>query len=367
METFLTRRRFIAGASCFGAAVALARTIPLPALAEGIAQDKRVAETALVDRGFAVVRRIGQGVYATISDFSKGPQTLCNGGFIFGTEGALLFEGHHQPAGAQLELEALRMVSKAPVRGALDSHYHFDHSLGNAFYGAQGFPIWAHAKTAPLMAERYAAIQGQDKTAAFAPFEKAVASATDAVRRQRAEGDLGAFRGLLASVDGTVVALPNHPLDPGKLPMSVDLGGVKIVIETYPGHTTTDIILRVPEQNIVFTGDLLFSGWYPVTFDANMSGWRSTLAKFAAFDKDTLFVPGHGQLCGQEGIATLRAVMDDIASQAEKFFKAGVPVAEAQQRYEVPPRFANFPIYSWAFCIGAAIAKFYEEWQANKR
>jgi glyoxylase-like metal-dependent hydrolase (beta-lactamase superfamily II) len=106
---------------------------------------------------------------------------------------------------------------------------------------------------------------------------------------------------------------------------------------------------------------------YPVAFDdrATISGWRATLAKFAAFDKDTLFVPGHGQLCGQEGIATIREVFDDIAAQAEKMFKAGVPVQEAVHRYAVPEKFKNFPIYAWGFTIGPTIAKLYAEWQAR--
>ncbi|MGH9651199.1 MAG: MBL fold metallo-hydrolase, partial [Terriglobales bacterium] len=303
METFLTRREFLAGASCFGAALVLAKTIPLRALAEGIAQDPRVAEAPLLDKGFASVRRIGPGVYATISDFSKGPQTLSNGGFSVGSEAALIVEGHNQPAGAAFELEALRLVSQVPVHGAVDSHYHFDHSFGNAFYGAQGIPVWAHAKAAPLMVERYGNAQGQDHAPLFAPFEKAAREATDAVRRQRAEGDLGAAKLLYGAVDATIISLPNRPLDPAKLPITVDLGGVKAVIETYPGHTPSDVVVRVLEQNITFTGDLLFNAWYPVAFDAEMSAWRKTLEKFAGFGKDALFVPGHGQVCGQEGIA----------------------------------------------------------------
>ena len=74
---------------------------------------------------------------------------------------------------------------------------------------------------------------------------------------------------IFAVIDKYMVGLPDHPLDPSKLPMTLDLGGTSAVIETYPGHTSTDIIVRVPEQNIVFTGDLLFNGWYPVAFDAN--------------------------------------------------------------------------------------------------
>src|SRR2546422_8225577 len=47
-----------------------------------------------------------------------------------------------------------------------------------------------------------------------------------------------------------------------------------------------------------------------------------------------------------------RSVFDDIAGQAEKMHKAGVPVEEAQHRYVVPEKFKNFPIYAWSFTIG---------------
>ena len=96
-----------------------------------------------------------------------------------------------------------------------------------------------------------------------------------------------------------------------------------------------------------------------------MSGWRDTLKKFAALDKDTIFVPGHGQICGQEGIAIIREVFDDIAAQAENMHKAGIPAAEAVDRYVVPDKFKNFPIFAWGFTIGPAITKLYAEWGAK--
>ena len=73
-----TRRDFLAFTSCFGAAYAVARLIPLPGLSESVAGDARVAQAPIVDKGFASVRRIGEGAYATISDPSKGYTTLCN-------------------------------------------------------------------------------------------------------------------------------------------------------------------------------------------------------------------------------------------------------------------------------------------------
>jgi glyoxylase-like metal-dependent hydrolase (beta-lactamase superfamily II) len=362
-----SRRSFLAKTSCFGAFYAVAKLIPLPALAEELASDSRVSPTPIVDKGFASVRKIGDGLYATISDTSKGFTTVCNGGFLAGKDGALLIEGYTTPGGAAFQMDALRMVSQVPVKGALDTHYHFDHSMGNSFYGANGVPLWAHATTAKRIVDNYVPLQGLDKAAALGPYEKRIKDAKSDAERAHAQSDLNAVAGVFQIANASVLGLPNHPIDPAKLPMPIDLGGLTAVIESYPGHSGTDIIVRVPAQNVIYTGDLLFSGWYPVCFDekATISGWRETLKKFAAFDKDTLFVPGHGQICGQDGIATLREVFDDIAGQAEKMFKAGIPAEEAQHRYAVPDKFKNFPIYAWGFTIGPTITKLYAEWGAK--
>src|SRR5438477_12875680 len=101
-----SRRRFLAGTSCFGAFHALARLIPLPTLAADVAGDTRVSETPLVDKGFASVRKIGDGLYATISDLSKGNTTVCNGGFLVGRDAALRVEGFATPAGASFQMDA---------------------------------------------------------------------------------------------------------------------------------------------------------------------------------------------------------------------------------------------------------------------
>jgi len=344
-----SRRQFIAHTSCFGAFYAAAQLIPLPALAAALGHDSRVSQTPIVDKGFASVRKIGNGLYATISDPSKGNTTVCNGGFLAGKDAALLIEGFITAAGASFQMDALRMVSQVPVKGALDTHYHFDHSMGNAFYGANGVQLWAHAAAAKRIVENYAPLQGADKDVALAPFERRIKDAKSDAERAHAQSDLNAVTGLFQVANASVLALPNHPIDPAKLPMSIDLGGLTAVLESHPGHSGTDIVVKVPEQNVVYTGDLLFSGWYPVCFDekATVSGWRETLKKFAALDKDTLFVPGHGQICGQEGIASIREVFDDIAGQAEKMYQAGVPAEEAQHRYTVPDKFKNFPIFAW--------------------
>lgn len=360
-----SRRTFLAGTSSMGVLYAATRLAPLPALAEPLADDPRIAKQPIADKGFASIRKIGDGLYATIADRSKGLQARCNGGFLIGREAAILVEGFQTTTGAAFQLEALRTVTQLPVRAAINTHWHFDHTLGNSVYGGAGIPIWAHADAASRIAAVYPKWQAEDLATFLAPWEKRVSEAKTDSQREHAKSDIEGLTGMFKPVSEAVLALPNHPLDPAKMPMKIDLGGLTVIIETYIGHTDTDLIFRVPEQNVVYTGDLLTGGQYPVNINGYPTQWRATLAKFATFDRSTLFVPGHGQIFGQEGVAEMRACFDDIAEQAEKSYKAGIPVEEAVERYVVPDRYKNYRQFSWGFCIGRTIEQFYAEWSGK--
>ena len=359
-----SRRSFLGRASQFSALFAAYPLIPLPDLALSLAQDSRVAQSPVVDKGFAAVRKVGDGLYATISDTSKGLQTMCNGGFLYGKDAALLIEGFVSPAGAAFQHETLRSLSKAPIMGALDTHYHFDHSMGNAYYGANGIALWAHAATAKRIWESYAAMQGVDRSAVTGPLEARAKAAKSEAARQHAAQYASTIGNIFNTVNASVIAVPNRPLDPAKLPVKLDLGGVVAQLETYPGHSGTDVIVRVPEQNVVYTGDLLFNNMYPVTFDeqASVSGWRSTLKTFLSWGPDTIFIPGHGQICGPEGVQLSLDLFDDVEQQAQKLHKSGVPPEDAADQYVVPEKFKNVAIFAWSLSIGPTIAKLYKEW-----
>ncbi len=368
MNTFsksLSRRSFLAGTTSLGALYATAKFAPLPALAQALPDNPRIARQPLTDKGFALVRKIGDGVYATISDRTKGLQTRCNGGFMIGRDAALLVEGFQTPTGASFQVDALRMVTQVPIRAALDTHYHFDHTLGNSFYGASGIPIWAHAKAASRIMEQYPKWQAEDLATFLAPWEKRVREAKTESQREHAKSDIKGLSSMFVPVSKYVLALPNHPLDPAKMPMKVDLGGLTVVIEAHIGHTDTDLIFRVPDQNIVYAGDLVVNSQYPTNINGYPTAWRATLAKFAKFDKETLIVPGHGQICGLEAVALMRAIFDDIAEQAEKSYKAGVPVEEATERYVVPAKYKDFRQFSWGFCVGRTIEQMYAGWSGK--
>jgi glyoxylase-like metal-dependent hydrolase (beta-lactamase superfamily II) len=309
----------------------------------------------LLDRGFARIDEIAPGVWATVADASKGDQCASNGGVIAGRDSVLIVEGHMQPAGAELEIEAAGMVSKAPVRGAVVTHFHLDHSFGNIAYARKKIAIIAHEKCGPMMKAQYGDMKGVDKEPLLAPLRKKIAAASDEIVKKRREGDLGAMQWMYAAVDAVTLAYPTETVGSSK---RFDLGGLTAVIEYHPGHTPTDVIVRVPERDVVFAGDLLFNGMYPVCIDADMVAWRKVLDTFAGYGRRTRFVPGHGPVCGRENIADQSAVFDDLRAHAEKMQRTGADAEEAERRYVAPERFKSYAIY-WGLGVGPAMRSYY--------
>src|SRR5258708_36528998 len=218
-----TRRQFLSNASQFGALYALAGAIPFPALASSLApsllDDPRVSQTPIADAGFASVRKIGDGLYATISDPSKGFVTICNGGFLVGKDAGFLLEAYGSAPGAAFQMETYRKVTKVPAPNALLTHYHFDHSMGSSYYGPNSIQLWGHAAIPKHITESYLAIQGADRAAFLAPSEKRVKDAKNTVARQHAQCDLGAISNVFDLANQTPITFPNHHLAPTHLPL----------------------------------------------------------------------------------------------------------------------------------------------------
>jgi len=313
----------------------------------------------LIDRGFARVSKLADGVYVTIADPSKGSQCLSNGGILVGRERTLLVEGHFQPAGAALEIEAAGMLSKAPILGAVNTHFHLDHTFGNQRYADRRIPIMAHQSAPALMKKQYGDLKGVDKAALMMPLRRKIAGTADALEKKRLESDLAADEWMYQAIDATTITYPTELLSADQLPKKIDLGGLTVVIESYLGHTPTDLMIRIPDRDVVFTGDLLFYRDYPVAIDADMRAWRKILDMFNGYGRKMRFVPGHGPVCGIEVVREQMDLMDDLQSQAENMKRAGVVLEEAKRRYTVPARFHGFDDFSWRMTIGAAIEGYY--------
>lgn len=190
-----------------------------------------------------------------------------NAGFVITDDGIVVFDALATPALARQLLAEIRRISAAPIRLVIVSHYHADHVYGLQVFRDAGAQIWAHRR-------------GEDYLASPAAAERL------AQRREE----------LAPWVDAqTVLIAADRWLDfPDGAPITFRVGHTRFeLLDGGGAHSHSDLMLAVPEQQLLFAGDLFFSARLPFVVDGNTRRWLEALAMMQARAPRTV-VPGHG-------------------------------------------------------------------------
>jgi glyoxylase-like metal-dependent hydrolase (beta-lactamase superfamily II) len=94
------------------------------------------------------------------------------------------------------------------------------------------------------------------------------------------------------------------------------------------GHTIDDIIVYLPDAGITFAGDFIFLYSTPLGMEGSFAGWLNNLDAMAKLGART-YVPGHGPVCGAEGLNLCRDYLVLVQREAKKRFDKGMTVDEA--------------------------------------
>src|SRR5881398_2247609 len=86
--------------------------------------------------------KVADGVYAAIA--KPGGLASGNAGFVIGDDGVLIFDTFFTPAAISELIGEIESLTKLPIKYAVNSHYHLDHTGGNQVLVARGIPIIAH-------------------------------------------------------------------------------------------------------------------------------------------------------------------------------------------------------------------------------
>ena len=186
---------------------------------------------------------------------------LNNTGFVIGAEDVVAIDATSTERRTRALLDAIRDVTPRPVRTLVNTHHHGDHTNGNCLF----------------------------------------TDATVVGHRRCRDGVLAQVIGGLDAVFGPVdwgaltIRAPEVVFDDV---LTVYAGDVRIdlcYIGT-PAHTTNDIVAWLPEQKVLFTGDLVFNGGTPFMLMGSVAGVLEALPRLREFGAETL-VPGHGPVC----------------------------------------------------------------------
>jgi glyoxylase-like metal-dependent hydrolase (beta-lactamase superfamily II) len=113
----------------------------------------------------------------------------------------------------------------------------------------------------------------------------------------------------------------------GTMDMKVGDKAVRL-IEVGPAHTGGDVLVHVPGDKAVFTGDILFINGTPLMWAGPVANWIRACETIIEMDVDVI-VPGHGPVTDKAGVRRVADYLAYIDREARKRFEAGLPVREA--------------------------------------
>lgn len=209
-----------------------------------------------------------------------------------------------------LEEFAARVPASRHIRRVLNTHANPDHYFGNQLL--RDAEIVATAATARDMAT-------------FDPRLLA-----DLRERWQLMGEGGAFlfetMGRVFDFSGIEVTLPNRTFE-GALTLQVGDKRVEC-IDVGPAHTASDTLVVVPEDKVVFTGDIVFNEGHPIMWAGPIERWIAACEHILGLDVETV-VPGHGPIGDKSAVAALKGYFEYVRAEARERFEAGMGWEEA--------------------------------------
>jgi glyoxylase-like metal-dependent hydrolase (beta-lactamase superfamily II) len=192
---------------------------------------------------------------------------MSNAGFVVTDDGVVVFDALATPALARAMVSAIADITDQPIRRVVLSHYHADHIYGTQVFKALGAEIWARSEGRIYLRSEAAAERLAQRRRALAPWVDAHTRLVPADR-------------WLDFDDGEV--------------QRFELGGVRFeLISGGNSHAPDDLMLSVPDQGVLFAGDLFFTARLPFVVDGNSRNWLRALEHIQ--DRQaSVVVPGHG-------------------------------------------------------------------------
>jgi cyclase len=217
-----------------------------------------------------------------------------NAGFVVTERGVVVIDTLDAPNRGRELAAAIKACTDKPVAFVINTHHHFDHVLGNQAFDA---PVVAHCALAGQLAQAVARDLTPDAIA-------------DWLKEHPEDHWL---------VDELEVVYP-HIIFEHRLVL--DLPPVHLVLNHLGGHTPESSIVDLPDEGVLYAGDLVFEGRVPFLGHAHIGGTIEALRKLEGLGVRTV-VPGHGALCDLTYVARLREYLDSLRSTVGELIAQG--------------------------------------------
>lgn len=271
------------------------------------------------------MREVAPNVHAYFQ--AEGSWFLSNAGLIVGNDYSIVIDSLGTIGFTQAMLDDIKKVTNKPLRYLANTHSHADHIWGNHLFS--GAVTICHTRCREEIV-RAGTPDPDAMSRAFPGFD---------------------FAGIRATP-------PDITFD-SQLTLHLDEREVQLIYYQ-PGHTLGDIIAWLPQDSVVFAGDLLFLYSTPLCMQGSFAGWIEIMGAMLGLDAK-VYVPGHGPQCGKEGVTECRDYLVLVHEMARKRFDAGMSAEDAARDIDL----GHFQKWANWERIVANVARLYHEFRGE--
>lgn len=248
------------------------------------------------------LEEMGKGVYGLISSVDFPPASpdlaICNGAIVIGSEAVLVIDPFQSPALADLMLDTVKTLTDKPVKYALNTHFHQDHTGGNAAIAAKNIPIIGRGLIREFMTTQNKASDPN-------------------------------------------LTLPNLIVNNET---EIWLGDRLVQITRVEGHTKgSDLVAYVPDAKVLITGDMLFNQRIPFIGSGDVRQWQGSLYRLISTYADAKVLPGHGAIGDVKTLQDQQKYFNDLVNLALSWKAQGLTKEQAViQSAKIPDAYKDY-------------------------
>lgn len=243
---------------------------------------------------------VAPGVFGYVQ--AGGVTGVSNGGLIVGDEDAIAVDALFVPSMTRKYVRALKRATRKPLTHLINTHHHIDHIGGNQFF--EKSQIISH-------------INAREEMARFGiPLElltRFIPAFAEEMKQLR-------------------LVLPQITYA-GEMILHQGQRRIELLY-LGPAHTPGDTLIYLPEEKVLFAGDVAFHYVVPGPFDCHVSGWIRVCDRIADLDVETI-VPGHGPIGTKKELREMRDYLALLRRESRRSFQAGEPSQEAARKLKV--------------------------------
>ena len=264
----------------------------------------------LVQNAFAELTKLADNVYAYVGvkDASPSHSFAANAAIVIGRDSVLVIDTLISAKEGERFLTDIRRVTNKPIKYVVNTHTHLDHALGNCVFAKLGATVISHDADRTFLATQGSDILKNAGNYGLKPEDMA----------------------------GTEIVVPTLAFSDQ---LTIDMGGEDVrLIRTTPSHTAGSLVVYLPSQKLLFSGDILFTDFHPFMVDGDFGGWSKTLDSLLAMEVERI-VPGHGPLSSKKDLREMKEYLALFDQKARELAATSQDVdAIAAQLLKILPK-----------------------------